>query len=188
MLKLYIPPSPGKEYWDANKREFIYSEPFEGYTLELEHSLYSISKWEEKWCRTYLSKEQKTEEQIIDYIKCMTMTKNVPDEVYENFSDENFEEVTKYLNAKHTACKIKSNKKEGQSSYRGSMCAEEIYSNMVLAQVPFECQYWNLDKLLALLECVGMKNNPPKKMSQRELMARNSKLNAARKAKHHTRG
>lgn len=188
MLKLYIPPAPGKEYWDSNNREFIYTKPFDGYTIELEHSLYAISKWEEKWCIPYLGTKKKTEAQLLDYIKCMTMTKNVPDEVYENLTEDNFLEIEKYMNTKHSACKVQSRKKEGQSSYRGSMASEEIYCSMVLAEIPFECQYWNIDRLINLLDSVGAKNNPPKKMSQKELMARNTRLNAARKAKHHTRG
>lgn len=188
MLKLHVPKAQGKEYWDAKNRQFVHTDPFEGFDLELEHSLFSISKWEAEWCIPWLRKEEKTPEQMLYYIKCMTVTENVPDIVYENLTEENVKEIMDYLGKSHSAIKFPSHEKEGQSKYRGGMTSEELYASMVLGRVPFECQYWNFDRLVSLLECVGRKQNPGKKMSQADLMRRNSNLNKARRAKHNTRG
>ena len=188
MLKLHVPQAPGKEFWDAEKREFVHGKSFEGFDLELEHSLYTISKWEEKWKIPWLRQDQKTPEQMLYYIKCMTLNENVPDEVYDNLTEDNINEIMSFLKDSHTATKFVSSAKEGQSKYKGGMTSDEIYASMVIGRVPFECQHWHLDRLLTLLECVGKKQNPGKKMSQAELMKRNASINKARKAKHNTRG
>ena len=82
MLKIT---TPDVEFYDEEKNEFSY---IKGRTLRLEHSLISISKWESKWCKPFLEKNEKTNEEIIDYIKCMTLNE-VPDEVYKTLSKQN---------------------------------------------------------------------------------------------------
>jgi hypothetical protein len=188
MLVLDIPPSGIVEYYDSVNNEFVSREPFQGAKIELEHSLYAISKWESKWKIPYISKEPKTEDQVKDYIKCMIITENIPDDAIDYLTDENYVAINNYLKNDCSATKINMNRQEGKSRYKGGMTSDELYCSMVVAQIPFECQYWNLNRLLILLELVGNKNTPPKKMSKGDLMRRNSKLNAARKAKHHTRG
>lgn len=42
---------PGGELFDPVKEEFITCKPA---TLVMEHSLLSISKWEEKWCIPFI--------------------------------------------------------------------------------------------------------------------------------------
>lgn len=69
MLRIEIPISP--EGWDEEKQEFV--EP-KIQTLQLEHSLVSLSKWESKWCKPFFSTTDKTYEEVLDYIKCMTLT------------------------------------------------------------------------------------------------------------------
>ena len=71
MLQITIPES---EQWDELKQEFIY---IPEQTLQLEHSLISLSKWESKWCKSFFVKGEKTQEETIDYIRCMTITRNV---------------------------------------------------------------------------------------------------------------
>ena len=89
MLEIMIPET---EQWDELKQEFICTKE---QTLQLEHSLVSLSKWESKWCKPFFSKEQKTGEQVVDYIKFMTITKNVDDEIYDKLSNKNIEEINK---------------------------------------------------------------------------------------------
>ena len=97
MLQITI---PGVEKWDEDKEEFVYTK---SRTISLEHSLVSISKWESKWCKSYFSTRDKTTEEVIDYIKCMTITQNVPDYVYENLTNGNIAEISAYIEAPMTA-------------------------------------------------------------------------------------
>lgn len=186
--KIVIPKSDGKEYWDSKNREFIYTKDFPGMTIEIEHSLYSISKWEEKWCKQYLGTEQKTAEENLDYIKCMTITENVPDIAYDFLTEDNIQEIGEYINGIHSALDYTKLTKSKPQRGGDKMASETIYCMMVLGNIPFECQYWNFSRLMTLIECVGIKNSPPKKMSKSDLMKRNANLNKARRAKMNSRG
>lgn len=154
-------------------------------TLQLEHSLVSLSKWESKWNKAFLSKEQKTTEQILDYIRCMTITQNVNPDVYNALTNENIETINNYINSPMTATVFydKNSKKSNET-----VTSELIYYWMIALNVPMECQRWHLNRLLTLIRVCNIKNTPPKKMNKRELMSRNAALNAARRSKLNTRG
>ena len=62
MLKIIVPPI---EYFNEKTNEFTY---MDGATLEMEHSLVSISKWEARWNKPFLSATEKTTDEIVDYI------------------------------------------------------------------------------------------------------------------------
>lgn len=179
MIKITI---PEREYWDEEKEEFSYSKE---QTLQLEHSLVSLSKWESKYCKPFLSIEDKTHEEMLDYIKCMTITQNVDSAVYNNLTDQNMEEIRAYIEAPMTATVFSDNGKGGS---RTQPTAELIYYWMIALNIPFECQKWHLNKLLTLIRVCSIKNQPPKKRSAREIMRQNSAINAARRKKHGTRG
>lgn len=180
MLQIVI---PGGEQWDEQTQEFKYAE---GYTLSLEHSLVSLSKWESKWNKPFLSKDAKTAEETIDYIRCMTLTENVNPEIYYNLTNENITQVNDYIGESMTATTF-TEEKSGKGG-REIVTAELIYYWMIALQIPFECQYWHLNRLLTLVRVCNIKNAPPKKMSKRELMNRNAALNAQRKAKLNSKG
>lgn len=173
---------PEREYWDEVKEEFVYSK---SQTLQLEHSLVSLSKWESKYCKPFLSRENKTYEETIDYVKCMTITQNVSDEVYENLTDENLQEIKQYIESPMTATVFNDDTKGGN---RTQPTAELIYYWMIALNIPFECQKWHLNRLLTLVQVCNIKNRPSKKRSSREIMSRNAALNAARRKKYNTRG
>jgi hypothetical protein len=174
---------PGVEQWDEVKQEFITTKE---HTLQLEHSLVSLSKWESKWCKPFLTMNTRTFEETADYIRCMTITQNVDPNVYNYIPDEIIEQVNTYINASLTATTInKINKSKGGSEQPTS---ELIYYWMIANNIPFECQKWHLSRLLTLIEVCSVKNQPPKKMSQREIMRQQSDLNAARRKKLNTRG
>ena len=97
MLQITIPPM---EKWDESKNEFIQTK---AQTLQLEHSLVSLSKWESKWKKIFLSEKEKTYEETLDYVKCMTLTQNVDPEVYHNLTQENIDAINKYIDDKMTA-------------------------------------------------------------------------------------
>lgn len=180
MLRITI---PGQEFWDERKNEFVYTKE---QTLSLEHSLVSLSKWESKWCKAFLTKKDKTIEETIDYVKCMTLTQNVDPEVYNYLTADNLRQVNEYIDAPMTATYL-SEDKRGSTS-RETVTAELIYYWMISYNIPVEFQKWHLNRLLTLIRVCDRKNNPPKKMSQRELMARNRALNASRRKQHGTRG
>ncbi len=179
MLKIVI---PGKEMYNEEKNEFFQTRDC---TLQLEHSLVSLSKWESKWNKPFLSKEPKTIEETMDYIKCMTITQNVDDDVYLRLTNENVQEINNYIALPMTATTFSKNNMNRSSEI---VTSELIYYWMIALQIPMECQRWHLNRLLTLVQVCNIKNTPPKKMSRRELMSRNASLNAARRNKLHTKG
>ena len=181
MLQIIVPISP--EGWDEKKQEFV--EPkYE--TLKLEHSLVSLSKWESKWCKPYFSKEDKTYEEILDYVKYMTVTQNVNPEVYGYLTEDNIKDIEQYINAPMTATSI-SEDKRGRVN-REIVTSELIYYWMITLNIPFECQKWHVNRLLTLIRVCYIKNSPPKRMSQRAIMNRNTALNASRRKRLNTKG
>lgn len=180
MLELII---PATEQWDEKNQEFITSKE---QILRLEHSLVSLSKWESKWCKPFLSRENKTMEETIDYIKCMTLTQNVDDHVYNLLTIDNIKKVNEYISAPMTATTFNdSNKKSGGNEI---ITSELIYYWMISLNIPFECQKWHLNKLFTLIKVCSIKNQPPKKMSKKDIMSRNAALNAARRKQMNTKG
>lgn len=181
MLQLTITVCP--EGWDEAKEEFFEEKTV---TLQLEHSLVSLSKWESKWHKPFLSNNGLTDQESLDYIKCMTITKNVKPDVYSHLSKENVDAVIAYINAPMTATTF-SDERKGRAK-KEIVTSELIYYWMVAYNIPFECQKWHLNRLLTLVRVCGIKNNPPKKRSKRETMQNNAALNAARRAKLHSKG
>ena len=174
---------PAVEFFDENKQEFIV---LKERTLQLEHSLVSLSKWESKWCKAFLGKQEKTNEETLDYIKCMTITQNVEPEVYNRLTNDNIIQINKYIEAPMTATTFLDDK--AAKNNRETVTAELIYYWMIALNIPFECQKWHLNKLLTLIRVCNIKNAPPKKRSTREIMSRNAALNASRKKKFNSRG
>lgn len=154
-------------------------------TLQLEHSLVSLSKWESKWKKPYLSKKPLTREEMLDYIRCMTLTQNVDPNVYLAITPELMRKVRAYIDSPMTATTLSKNNKRGN---REIVTAEVIYYWMISYGIPFECQKWHLNRLLTLINVCGAKGGKPQKMSQAEIMAQNRALNEARKKKWNTRG
>ena len=181
MLNITIPAIDG---WDDDKQEFVDIKPSR--TLSLEHSLISLSKWESKWCKPFISTKDKTQEEIIDYIKCMTLTQNVADDVYNRLSFENIKQINEYINAPMTATRFFNDKNVKTS--REQITSEIIYYWMITLNIPFECQKWHLNRLLTLIRVCNSENSQGKKMSQNEIYKRNRALNEARRKAGHTRG
>lgn len=180
MLPIVI---PEVEVFDESKQEFV---TMKEQTLCLEHSLVSLSKWESKWCKPFLTKQEKTYEETIDYIKYMTLTPNVDPEVYNFLTDANIDEIMAYIHAPMTATTF-SNERTSNAC-REIVTSELIYYWMVTLNIPFECQKWHLNRLLTLIKVCNIKSTPPKKMNRREILRRNSAINAARKKQLNTNG
>lgn len=180
MLRITIPEI---EQYNEETEEFIISK---AQVLQLEHSLVSLSKWESKWCKPFLTKKEKTVEESIDYVRCMTLTQNVDPEVYTRITPDIVDQVAKYIEAPMTATTFSS--KSNQPTSHEVVTAELIYYWMIAYNIPFECQKWHLNKLMTLINVCSIKNEPPKKMGKKALMNRNTALNAARRQSLNTKG
>lgn len=182
MLQVKI---PSIEMWDELKEEFVNGQ--EEVTLSLEHSLVSISKWESKWHKPFLSKQDKTSEETLDYIRCMTLTPNIDPNVYNRLTKENFEEINKYISESMTATTF-SEDKNGKRNNE-IITNEIIYHWIVSLNLPLsECEKWHLNRLITQIRVCSIKNQPPKNMSKNSIMKQNAALNAARRKKYNTKG
>lgn len=180
MLQITI---PSVEQWDEIREEFVCTKE---QSLMLEHSLVSISKWEAKWKKPFLSKKEKTKAEITDYVRCMTVTQNIDPKIYDFLTNDNITSVNKYIEAPMTATWFPE-KQSGNSSGE-QITSELIYYWMIALNIPFECQKWHLNRLLTLIRVCNNKNKPPKKMSRNEIMRQNAALNAARRKRLNSKG
>lgn len=173
---------PGNELWDEIKQEFL---TIKETTLQLEHSLVSLSKWESKWHKPYFSKTEKTSEEVLDYIRCMTLTQNVKPEVYNCLNQEHINTITNYIDDPMTATTFNDNDEKRDKQI---ITAEVIYYWMIALNIPFECQKWHINRLLTLIRVCNIKNQPPKQMGKGERLRRQAELNARRKQQLNTKG
>jgi hypothetical protein len=174
---------PGVELFDETTQEFATSEET---ILDLEHSLVSLSKWESEFEKPFLGSEEKTNAEVIAYVRCMTISTGAPSEAYARLTSGNFAEVNKYINSKMTATWFNENSRAPKN--REIITSELIYYWMVALNIPFECQYWHLNRLFTLIRVINLKNTPGKKMSMNEIASRNHALNEQRRAQLNSRG
>lgn len=179
MLVLKIPAVA--EFWDEINEEFIYSEEV---TLHLEHSLVAVSKWESKWHKFFF-KDDKTDEEVIDYIRCMTLDDDVDPDVYQRLTPEDFDEINKYIGDPMTATILPKTEERGRKE---TVSSELIYYYMFVCGIPEACAHWHIARLITLIGVFGVKNAPKKKRSQADLINRHRALNEARKKQLHTKG
>lgn len=180
MLKITIPKT---EMWNEQVQEFI---DVEEQTLELEHSLVSLSKWESKWNKAFLTKQDKTDEEVLDYIKCMTLTPDVDPKVYYCLTDHNYEQVMSYIDESMTATYFSGGANSGANRERTT--AELIYYWMIALNIPFECENWHLNRLITLIRVCSIKNQPPKKRSSGEIISGYAALNEERRKQLNSKG
>lgn len=187
MLTLEI---KGGDFWDEAKERFVV---IKGQTIQLEHSLISISKWESKWKKAFLSRSPRTEDEIIDYVRCMTVTPGVDPDLYNCLTVEHIKAVQEYIDDPMSALVFRGDEQTPKKQQRPqrstpkSRTSEQLYAVMAVLGIPFECQKWHLNRLLNLIhECELM--NSGSKMSRKDSARYMSQMNAARRAKHHSRG
>lgn len=183
MLKITI---PATELYDEQNNRFYKSKET---TLSLEHSLVSISKWESKWHKAFYDKRAKTREETLDYIRCMTISPtNVDPTVYLCLNKDNFDSINNYISDPMTASFLMNytNKEAGPKEV---VTSELIYYWMISLNIPFDpCQKWHINRLFALIGIAERKNAPKKSFSKRQMMTNNAAMNAARRAKYHSKG
>lgn len=179
MLKIIV---QGPESFDEVKQEFVENTVA---VLELEHSLFSLSKWESKWEIPFLSEKEKTDEQSLDYIRCMLLH-DTSEEILSQLNQDNLLSINDYINTKQTATWFAEGKKS--SGGREVVTAEIMYHWMVALQIPVEFDKWHLNRLVTLVKVCNEKNQPEKKMSKSDAAAQRAKLNAERKAQMNSQG
>lgn len=179
MLEITIPES---DYYDEAKERFVTSKR---QTLKLEHSLVSLSKWESKWKKPFLSDKPKTWEETIDYVRCMTITQNVNPDAYYAIDESGLKKIQEYINDSMTATWFR---KDSNRPSRRIITSEVIYSQMITLGIPVDFEKWHLNRLMTLIRVCSEENAPKKKMGKKEILQQNRALNNARRKQHHTRG
>lgn len=181
MLELHV---GGTEFWNDLTETFVNTEPT---TLLLEHSLISLSKWESKWNKPFLADNEKTQEEIRNYIECMTINRNSNPLVYAALTASDYKLINDYIDAPMTATTF-SNRQPGKRGRGEIMTAEVIYYYMISFGIPFECEKWHLNRLLTLIKVCNIKNAPKQKMRKSEAAKQQRALNAQRRARTGSRG
>lgn len=182
---MYTVVIPEMEFFDEKNDIFIKTKSS---IFQIEHSLISLSKWESKWKKPFLDSKDKTADELIDYIKCMTLTKNVDDSVYKMIPNNVLKEINDYIEHPMTATWFSDDKKKNRKRSREIVTSEIIYYWMITLNIPFECQKWHLNRLLTLIRVCSLKNAPAKKMNRKDILKSNAKLNAARRASMNSKG
>lgn len=183
MLQIVVPKG---EYWDEANEEFIYTE---GGILKLEHSLISISNWESKWHVSFFNTLDKTDEQTLDYIRCMTLnSSSVNPDLYNHLSMKNVQDINRYIEDPMTATKVTVSQIGKEKTTGEFITSELIYYWMIQYGIPVEFEKWHINRLIMLIRVCSEKNKPNKKMNARQVAELNKARNAARRAKHGTKG
>lgn len=180
MLKITV---GAEDAFDEKTQEFV---NIGGVELQLEHSLVSLSKWESEFEKPFLGTDEKTPEELIGYVKAMTLTPDVPEEVFQRLSPENFNQINAYINARMSATWF--NDHPGAPKSRETVTSELIYYWLTVFQIPFEVETWHLNRLFTLIRVCNVKSAKPKKMSRSEIAERNRRLNEQRRAQLGTKG
>lgn len=169
------------EFYDEKSNRFF---TVKGGILVLEHSLVSVSKWESKWKKPFISKTKLSRVESIDYIKCMTINQNAPDRLFTILSEDNFNSVVAYIDDPMTATTFYERGPGGGST---TVTSELIYYWMIVHNIPMECQKWHLNRLLTLIRVCNLKSQN-KKMSKKEVLSNNRALNEQRRRQMGSRG
>lgn len=184
---------PANKVWDE-KAEMIFDVP--ATKLVLCHSLISISKWEAQYRKRFLKLNKfdekngiNTPDELLNYVKCMTVNNNINPYVYNCLTDEDIKKIQEYISAEMTGTTFNTPDSDEPKPNREAMSSEMMYYYMSAAQIPFSCEEWHLSRLIALLRIASIKNDPnPKKQTNAQITKSNAAINAARRAKYHTKG
>lgn len=171
---------PAKEYYNEDTGEFVENDEF---VLHLEHTLHAIAMWESKWKKPFLDqacgKEQKTVGEWLDYIKEMTMNEEpVPEEIYLSLTQDDYTKILNYMNDPMSAATFKDKTKSANQF----VTADLVYYWMSALQIPFECEYWHFNRLMALIRVASANQEQPQKMSNSQILRQNAEINRARRA------
>lgn len=188
MLEIVIP-EQHYEIFDDENEEFLPPVDIKETKIQIEHSLISLRKWEQKWHKSFLREDEKTHDEMIYYIRCMTLTHGVDPKVYDWIPNEVIEEVVKYIKDPMTATTIKErNIVDSQKNSREGITAEIIYYWMITLSIPVEFQKWHLNQLLTLIKVVSIKNSKQEKLDPKIAAEERAALNKIRREKYKSKG
>ena len=179
---------PEQELYDDLSGRFVSTKKT---VLKFEHSLRSIANWESKWHKPYLSTDKRTEEETIDYLRCMCLTRDVSPDIFRIVASNRklMLQVAEYVNNPMTATTIK--RRGGRQPSKEIITNELVYFWMSNFGIPFDpCENWHFNRLMTLIEIASIKNSDPKanKMSRSQMARERSALNAQRRAARHSKG
>lgn len=177
---------PGEEYYDDSSWTFVRNKET---TLQLEHSLVSLAKWESIHNKPFLHTDKLTRQETLDYIRCMTITQNTDPAVYDRIPQTTLDQIRQYMDKRATATTFSRIADGGSGGAKPQIVtAEIIYYWMFTFGIPMECQKWHLNRLMDQIKVCSIRSGPGKKMPKHEAARQQRELNAARKRKHGTRG
>lgn len=180
MLKLNIKAS---EFYDENTCEFIKTP---GLKLTLEHSLYTISKWESRWMKSFLNSKNLTDDELLDYILCMDLTETLTLDIIHTIPQVDLQRIVTYINSTMTATTF--NDEGSKGANREIITSELIYFWMISYQIPLDCEHWHLNRLMTLIKICNIKNSPPKKQNRQAMLDKRKELNKQRRMQGHSTG
>ncbi len=173
----------GTEFFDEKSGEFHTTKD---QVLNLEHSLISLSKWEGKYHKPFIGKGPENEEEMLDYVRCMTITQNVEPYVYRNLSSDNIMDIKKYMEDPMTATWFSD--KRNPKTRQKTVTAELIYYWMFRLNIPIQFEKWHLNRLLTLIRLCNLEDAPKKKMKPKDIYKQNAELNRMRREQTHSNG
>ena len=163
-----------------------------GPVYELEHSLLSVSKWESKYKKPFMSnKDDKTSEGLLDYIRMMVVRGDAS-HLIESLTHTDLQDIIKYISEDKQTATWFAEDKSPKTPQREIITSEVIYYMMFANQIPKECEEWNINRLLTLIRVFSekAKEQDPnrKKMTREQLIARHRAINEANKRRFNTKG
>ena len=164
-----------EEVFDEARGEF---RTIPGQDIRLEHSLKAVAQWESKWKKPFLSAKEKTNEETFDYVRCMCVD-GTDEDTLRLLPPGELRKIIGYINDPMTATTFSGGSRSGRKQV---LTAEVIYWMMAEHNIPFTCEDWHLNRLLALLHVCAIKSVPQKKMSAKEAAMRQAALNEKRRA------
>lgn len=184
MLEIKV---PKKDCWDEEKEIFVI---FPETHLKLEHSLVSLQKWESKFHTPFFATSDKTYDEVLEYIVCMTINDVEDKSVYQYIPDVEMQRIIDYIKDPMTATWFgkKDNTSKIGTKSREIITAEVIYYWMIKLGIPMECQKWHLNQLMTLIKVINVKDAKKPKRSKSDVAQEWAAINAARRAKYNTRG
>lgn len=154
--------------------------------MRMEHSLVSLSKWEEKWNKPFLDPTDKDRPfaEYLDYFRCMVLDDDFDPTCFSMLTEENVKTILTYIQEYHGATKIKQDEKEHgkHGNTRGVITtSESIYATMLEIGMEKSYETWNLSRLMKLIEVYMNRQKPKKKQTKMETAAQYAALNAKRR-------
>lgn len=129
--------------------------------------------------------DDKTPDEALDYIRCMSIKGEPDDSVLRSISAENMETIVRYIEDPMTASTVKEDKSTVLGVQKNFVTSELLYSYMVNYRIPIECERWHLNRLLILIKILNEQNKEPKKRSEREMIRDYARIREANRAKFH---